>query len=64
MRGRKMRDQNYGFALARERALLSVLTPQELEQFIDMQRRTREKLPNVDVSSEAYVALHWSKKRH
>lgn len=60
-RGRKMHDQIYDFALARERAFLSVLKPKELEQFIDMLRRTRENLPNVDAASEEYVALNWRK---
>lgn len=58
-RGRKLHDLIHDFALAREQALLSVLSRGEAELFIELLRRVRENLPNVDAASEAYVAEHW-----
>lgn len=58
-KGKKMHDLIVDFQLEREKSLLSVLSPAEVEVFIDLLSRTRENLPNVDLEAAAYVKKHW-----
>ncbi|MDX9875182.1 MAG: MarR family winged helix-turn-helix transcriptional regulator [Spongiibacteraceae bacterium] len=53
--GRALHDEILGLALERERALLSVLTEDELETLIVLLRRMHENLPAVEEASKAWV---------
>lgn len=57
--GRAIHDQIIGLALERERAFLSVLTPDEAKQFLDLLVRLHENLPAVEAATEAYVKKHF-----
>jgi DNA-binding MarR family transcriptional regulator len=55
-KGRKLHDQMIGIALERERALVEVLTPAELDTLIGLLQRLHENLPAVEEATERYVA--------
>ena len=56
LHGRHIHDQILGIALARERALLAVLSPDEQETLIDLLRRMHENLPAVEQATQAFIA--------
>lgn len=58
-KGRRLHDQILGVALAREEALLSVLTPAERETLIRLLKRLHENLPAVEVATTAHLARHF-----
>lgn len=65
-KGRKLHDQIRGVALEREQVFLSVLKPQEVETLIGLLHRLHEHLPNVEVSTQAYIEKNFpqsSKRR-
>jgi DNA-binding MarR family transcriptional regulator len=55
-KGRKLHDQMIGIALERERALVEVLQPAELETLIGLLQRLHRNLPAVEAATERYVA--------
>ncbi|MET0509588.1 MAG: MarR family transcriptional regulator [Burkholderiaceae bacterium] len=55
-KGRRLHDRIMRLALERERALLSVLTPDEVETLIDLLRRLHANLPAVETASVAFLA--------
>lgn len=57
--GRELHDRIIGIALERERALLSVLNPQEREQLVSLLRRLHDNLPAVEHATARYLALHY-----
>jgi len=62
-KGRQVHDAILGIALARERAFLDVLTPQEHETLIGLLQRLHENLPAVETATEAYVARRFPKAK-
>jgi DNA-binding MarR family transcriptional regulator len=60
-KGRKLHDQMIGIALERERALVEVLTPAELDTLIGLLQRLHENLPAVEEATERYVAQRFPK---
>jgi DNA-binding MarR family transcriptional regulator len=63
-KGRKLHDQMLGIALERDRALVAVLTPQELDTLIGLLRRLHENLPGVEKATRRYVTVRFPKVRH
>jgi DNA-binding MarR family transcriptional regulator len=61
-KGRTLHDQIIGIALERERALLSVLKPDERETLIELLRRLHDNLPAVDAATERYVVKTFPKR--
>jgi DNA-binding MarR family transcriptional regulator len=59
-KGRAIHDQILGIALERERALLSVLKPNERETLIDLLNRLHENLPVVEEMTARYVKRRWN----
>ncbi|WP_051243581.1 MarR family winged helix-turn-helix transcriptional regulator [Azohydromonas australica] len=57
-RGRRLHDQMMGMALAREQALLSVLSAEERKTLVGLLRRLHENLPEVEVATERYLQEH------
>lgn len=53
--GRALHDRILRFALAREQALLSVLSAEEVGLFLDMLRRVHAHLPEVEAASDAFM---------
>jgi DNA-binding MarR family transcriptional regulator len=62
-KGRKLHDQMIGIALERERALVEVLEPRELDTLIGLLRRLHENLPAVEKATDRYVAQRFPKAR-
>jgi DNA-binding MarR family transcriptional regulator len=60
-KGRKLHDQMIGIALERERALVEVLKPAELDTLIGLLQRLHENLPAVEAATERYVAQRFPK---
>ncbi len=60
-KGRALHDQILGVALERERAFLSVLTPEETETLIGLLKRLHENLPAVETATARYVAQRFPK---
>lgn len=60
-KGRRLHDQMIGIALERERALVSVLQPAELETLTTLLRRLHDNLPNVEAATDRYVAQRFPK---
>lgn len=60
-KGRRLHDQMIGIALERERALVSVLEPAELETLTTLLRRLHDNLPNVEAATDRYVAQRFPK---
>ena len=56
LHGRHIHDQILGIALARERALLEVLSPDERETLIGLLKRLHENLPAVEQATQDYIA--------
>lgn len=57
--GRELHDNIIGIALERERALMSVLGPEEREVLLSLLRRLHENLPAVEEATARYLALHY-----
>lgn len=55
-KGRDLHDSIIGVALERERAFLSVLTPNECNTLLDLLKRLHENLPQVDEATQRYFA--------
>jgi DNA-binding MarR family transcriptional regulator len=62
-KGRKLHDQMIGIALERERALVEVLSPAELDTLIGLLRRLHQNLPAVEEATERYVAQRYPKAK-
>jgi len=60
-KGRALHDQILGIALERERALLSVLRPAEIETLTGLLKRLHENLPAVETATARYVAQRFPK---
>ena len=60
-KGRRLHDQMIGIALERERALVEVLTPGELDTLIGLLQRLNRNLPAVEQATERYVAQRFPK---
>lgn len=56
LHGRHIHDQILGIALAREKALLQVLNPQEQETLIWLLKRLHENLPTVEQATQDFIA--------
>ncbi len=56
LHGRHIHDQILGIALARERALLQVLNPDEQETLIVLLKRLHENLPAVELATQDFIA--------
>ncbi|MBL0421633.1 winged helix-turn-helix transcriptional regulator [Ramlibacter sp. AW1] len=57
--GRALHDEIRQVALERERAFLSVLEPEEAEQFLSLLKRLHENLPQVEAATQAYIEKHF-----
>ncbi|HEY8358721.1 MAG TPA: MarR family transcriptional regulator [Ramlibacter sp.] len=57
--GRDVHDRILAIALERERALMSVLAPQERETLLVLLRRLHDNLPAVEAATARYLALHY-----
>lgn len=57
-KGRDLHDQIIGVALERERAFLSVLTPEEHETLIALLKRLHENLPAVEQATAGFIERH------
>jgi DNA-binding MarR family transcriptional regulator len=62
-KGRKLHDEMLGIALERDRALVEVLAPAELDTLISLLRRLHENLPGVEKATRHYVAQRFPKAR-
>jgi DNA-binding MarR family transcriptional regulator len=60
--GQKIHDDILGIALERERALLSVLEPQEQDVLIGLLTKLHENLPQVEVATADYVKRNFKPK--
>jgi DNA-binding MarR family transcriptional regulator len=56
LHGRDIHDQILGIALARERALLEVLSEDDRETLIRLLRCLHENLPAVELATQSYIA--------
>ncbi|MDP2818106.1 MAG: MarR family winged helix-turn-helix transcriptional regulator [Polaromonas sp.] len=56
LHGRHIHDQILGIALARERALLEVLSKDDHETLLRLLKRLHENLPAVEVATQAFIA--------
>ena len=56
LHGRRIHDQILGIALARERALLEVLNPDERETLVGLLKRLHENLPAVEQATQDFIA--------
>jgi hypothetical protein len=61
--GRDLHNQLIGIALERERAFLSVLSPDETETLIALLKRLHENLPAVETATARYVEKTFPKAR-
>ena len=57
--GRALHDRILGIALDRDRALMSVLSPEERETLLKLLRRLHDNLGAVEASTAKYLALHY-----
>lgn len=57
--GREVHDKILGIALERDRALMSVLAPEEREVLLGLLRRLHDNLPAVEAATDKYLALHY-----
>ncbi|MDB5911954.1 MAG: hypothetical protein JWP22_629 [Ramlibacter sp.] len=57
--GRETHDRILAIALERERALLSVLSPQERATLVSLLRRLHDNLPAVEAATARYLSLHY-----
>lgn len=57
--GRELHDQILGVALDRDRALMSVLSPEERETLLALLRRLHDNLAAVEASTAKYLAMHY-----
>lgn len=57
--GRELHDKILGIALERDRALMSVLGPEEREVLLGLLRRVHDNLPAVEAATARYLALHY-----
>lgn len=57
--GRALHDKIIGIALERDRALMSVLSPEERKVLLDFLHRLNDNLPGVELATERYLALHY-----
>ncbi len=62
-KGRKLHDQMIGVALERERALVEVLQPAELDTLIGLLQRLHRHLPVVEEATDRYIAQRFPKAR-
>lgn len=60
-KGQAIHDDILGIALERERALLSVLEPDEHEVLIKLLTKLHENLPEVETATSKYVSHHFPK---
>ena len=56
LHGRHIHDQILGIALARERALVQVLSVQEIDVLLGLLKRVHENLPAVELATQDYIA--------
>lgn len=56
LHGRHIHDQILGIALARERALVQVLNPGEIDTLLSLLKRVHENLPAVELATQAFIA--------
>lgn len=56
LHGRQVHDQILGIALARERALLQVLSADEAGALLGLLKRVHENLPAVELATQAFIA--------
>jgi DNA-binding MarR family transcriptional regulator len=56
LHGQQIHDQILGIALAREEALLSVLSPDERETLLGLLKRVHENLPAVEQATQSFIA--------
>jgi DNA-binding MarR family transcriptional regulator len=61
LHGRDIHDQILGIALARERALLEVLSGDDRETLIRLLKRLHENLPAVEQATQDYIAQSLAK---
>jgi DNA-binding MarR family transcriptional regulator len=59
--GRAIHDGILGIALERERALMSVLSPQEGEILLDLLRRLHDNLQRVETATSTYLVRQFPK---
>jgi hypothetical protein len=57
--GRELHDNILAIALERDRALMSVLSPEEREALLVLLRRLHDNLPAVEAATAKYLALHY-----
>lgn len=57
--GRELHDKILAIALERERALMTVLSPEERDVLLGLLRRLHDNLPAVEVATAKYLALHY-----
>ena len=56
LHGRHIHDQILGIALARERALVQVLKPEEIDTLLGLLKRVHENLPAVELATQTFIA--------
>lgn len=61
-RGRALHDEIREVALARERALLAVLSIDEAQTLLSLLQRVHENLPNVEVATARFLSARETKK--
>lgn len=57
--GRELHDKILGIALERDRALMSVLSPEERQVLLALLRRLHDNLPAVEAATAKYLAVHY-----
>lgn len=57
--GRQLHDDLLTIALERDRALMSVLSPEERAVLLALLRRLHDNLPAVEAATAKYLALHY-----
>lgn len=57
--GRELHDQILRIALERDRALLSVLSPEERDVLLSLLRRLHDNLPAVEEATAKYLTVHF-----
>lgn len=57
--GRELHDKIIAIALERDRALMSVLSPDERATLLALLRRLHDNLPAVEAATEKYLAVHY-----
>lgn len=64
LHGRHIHDQILGIALAREQALLQVLSVDEIDILLGLLKRVHENLPAVELATQAFLADSLAKPAH